>query len=116
MLDKIDTLEKARNYTFRNTGHTQGIHGTVALGQYCFNRKESDESKNAFEVFSYALEQCPAVRLVPWERIKPDINEGKCRGFGQLHHNSYQYLRYLHEGWTEKVRLITLSVVVQWIS
>ena len=48
MLDKIDTLEKARNYTFRNTGHTQGIHGTVALGQYCFNRKESDESKNAF--------------------------------------------------------------------
>ena len=51
MLDKIDTLEKARNYTFRNTGHTQGIHGTVALGQYCFNRKESDESKNAFEVF-----------------------------------------------------------------
>ncbi len=104
MLDKIDTLEKARNYTFRNTGHTQGIHGTVALGQYCFNRKESDESKNAFEVFSYALEQCPAVRLVPWERIKPDINEGKCRGFGQLHHNSYQYLRYLHEGWTEKLR------------
>ena len=91
MLDKIDTLEKARNYTFRNTGHTQGIHGTVALGQYCFNRKESDESKNAFEVFSYALEQCPAVRLVPWKRIKPDINEGKCRGFGQLHHNSYQY-------------------------
>ena len=60
MLDKIDTLEKARNYTFQILVIHKVYMELLHLDNIVSIEK-SDESKNAFEVFSYALEQCPSI-------------------------------------------------------
>jgi len=105
MLEAINTLEKARNFDFtkRRSLHERHL-GTVNLGSYDYKNRESEQSKNALEVFEYVMSQCGPIRLVPWENIKEHINENRTMGFGQLNHNSYQYNRYLHLGWTEKLR------------
>ena len=54
MLDKIDTLEKARNYTFQNTGIHRVYMELLHLDNIVSIEK-SQTNLNAFEVFSYAL-------------------------------------------------------------
>lgn len=98
MLDDVTTLEKARNFNFDSPGET------VNLGCYDFKRPDTEASKNALEVFEHVINLLPPIRIVPWKDIKPLINSKKIQTFGQLHHNSYQYMRYLHEGWTEAIR------------
>ena len=105
MLKSIDSLEKARNFDWNDRSFDPSTgHSTVSLGCIDFHNRDWQTSKDAEEVIRYAIEQCPPIKLVPWSAIKPFINEKKMMTFGQLHNNSYQYMRYVHEGWTETIR------------
>ena len=107
MLNNIDTLEKARNHNFNRTLEDvpEGFREpAISLGGYDFHAPNVERSINAWQVFKYVFEQQPNIRLVPWPSIRPKINDGSLKTFGQLHHNSVQYLRYVQDGWTEKLR------------
>ena len=107
MLKIIENLEQAREYNFDTSsvikdGYRQA---SVRLGeQYEFGRTETENSINTWQVFKYAFEQQPSIKKVSWSHIRPKINDGSLKTFGQLHHNSVQYLRYIQDGWTEKLR------------
>ena len=106
MLEKINTLEKARNKRWKYTleeiskrPHIEQYH----LGNF-YLKGDSVGHDGDKEVLQYVFEQLPPIRLVPWKDMKKLIDDGTCMTYGQLHHNALQYLRYLHEGWTAEIR------------
>ena len=107
MLKGIETLEQAREYNFDSSdiieeGYRQQA---VRLGNsYDFKRPNVETCINTWQVMKYAFEKQPPIRKVSWSQIRPKINDGTLKTFGQLHHNSVQYLRYVKDGWTEKLR------------
>jgi len=110
MLEKIDTLEKARLHKFKYTmdevskGPSQEKITAVHLGSYDYSRADWEEMILIKEIFAHAMSELPPIRIVPWKDIKPLIDNKQIMTFGQMHHNSNNYHRYLHEGWTAALR------------
>ena len=107
MLKTIENLEQARNFEFNTQGIvTQGYQQEAIrlANSYDFARPNSETSVDCWQVMKYAFESQPPIKKVHWEHIKERINDNTLHTFGQLHHNSVQYLRYVQDGWTEKLR------------
>ena len=102
--EKINTLEKAKQFFKPYTSYEDMPTRQMHLGQVPIpnHRKDTDETE---EVWKYVIEECmPPIRLVTWKDIKPLMDNKEIMSWGGLDHNSYQYLKFLHEGWTEKCR------------
>ena len=107
MLKTIENLEQARNFEFNTQGIvTQGYQQEAIrlANSYDFARPNNETSVDCWQVMKYAFESQPPIKKVHWEQIKERINDNTLHTFGQLHHNSVQYLRYVQDGWTEKLR------------
>lgn len=108
MLDKIENLDQARSRTWRVSLDTAGTpprgEPAINLGQVDFRFLDRDEAKTVLQIWEHIFNEMPDIKLVPWSKIRPLINEKRLTTFGQMHHNSILYHRYLHHGWTEKLR------------
>ena len=102
--EQINTLEKAKQFFKPYTSYEDMPTRQMSLGQVPTpeHRRDIDETE---EVWKYIIEECmPPIRLVTWKDIKPLMDNKEIMSWGGLDHNSYQYLKFLHEGWTEKCR------------
>lgn len=100
----INTLDRAKELFKPYTSYEDMPTKQVQLGQLPVpaHRKDTDETE---EVWRYIIDECmPPIRLVTWKDIKPLMDSKEIMSWGGLDHNAYQYLNYLHKGWTEENR------------
>jgi len=117
---KIETLEEARKFTFRrDLDEVKNSHGSPSrgevqefnLGSISFiNPHDAPvlpgkyKETETYKIMEYVVSQQPPIRMVPWSEVKKLIDAGKLMGYQQLHHNSLQYHRYLHLGYSQEPR------------
>ncbi len=68
------------------------------------NFANSYKETEPYKIMEYVVSQQPPIRMVPWSELKRLIDTDQIQGYQQLHHNSLQYHRYLHLGYSQEPR------------
>jgi len=90
----------------KNSVHGTGIVPTeYNLGNLNFSQNPTDyKETEPYKIMEFVISKQPPIRMVPWKEVKSLIDAEQLIGWQQLHHNSLQYHRYLHHGYSQEPR------------